>query len=69
MTRNTDRLEVLARDLASRYGEEDSMVWAVRPDTAQKPLAVGVGHRVWKISQKYSFKHARLAKLGIGSAA
>jgi hypothetical protein len=30
MTRKTDRLEVLARDLASRYGEGDTVVQSVR---------------------------------------
>lgn len=30
MTRKTDRLEVLARDLASRYGESDVVVQSVR---------------------------------------
>ena len=30
MTRKTDRLEVLAHDLASRYGEADALVQSVR---------------------------------------
>jgi hypothetical protein len=37
MTRQTDRLEVLAHDLASRYGEEDTLVQGVRAAIAQVP--------------------------------
>lgn len=70
MTRNADRLEVLARDLASRYGDDDRMVCDIRSSVAVKIEATGHrGHSVWRISQKHSFKHARLAKLGIGNAA
>ena len=67
MTRNTDRLEILARDLASRYGEDDYLVCGICPRTDAKALPVGLGHRAWRPSQRHTFKPARLAKLGIGS--
>jgi hypothetical protein len=70
VTRNADRLEILARDLASRYGEDDHLVCGICPRTPSKSLpAVGLGHRAWRLSQRHSFKPARLAKLGIGSGA
>ena len=42
MTRRTDRLEVLAHDLASRYGEEDTLVQGVRETIAQAPAPSNV---------------------------
>ena len=62
MTRNTDRLEILARDLASRYGDDDRVVCEFR-------LAAAAGQQVWRESKKHGFKHARLAKLGIANPA
>lgn len=35
MTRKIDRLEVLARDLASRYGEGDALVQSLRSEIQQ----------------------------------
>jgi hypothetical protein len=69
VTRNADRLEILARDLASRYGEDDHLVRGICPRSPSKVLPVGLGHRAWRLSQRHSFKPARLAKLGIGSGA
>ncbi|NVO04480.1 MAG: hypothetical protein HXX19_00190 [Rhodoferax sp.] len=69
MTRNADRLEVLARDLASRYGEEDRVVCAIRRNAPVKLVPVGMGHQIWRVTHRPSFQHARLTKLGIGSAA
>ena len=45
MTRKTDRLEVLAHDLASRYGEDDALVLSVRAEIPQAPLAQPVQAR------------------------
>lgn len=42
MTRQMDRLEVLALDLASRYGEDDAVVQSVRAAIAQQPAAQAV---------------------------
>jgi hypothetical protein len=69
MTRNTDRLEMLARDLASRYGDDDRMVCDIRSGARAKTAKIGRGHSVWRASQKHAFKHARLTKLGICNAA
>jgi hypothetical protein len=69
MTRNDDRLEMLARDLASVFGEDDALVTGIRPAQDKKPPFRGLGHKVWRSPQRYAFKHARLAKLGIGNAA
>jgi hypothetical protein len=69
VTRNADRLEMLARDLASRYGEEDRVVCAIRRGAPVRLAPVGMGHHVWRATHRPSFKHARLAKLGIGIAA
>ena len=69
MTRNTDRLEMLAAELASRYGEDDRMVCDIKSSCVAKALYAGLGHRVWRTSRKHSLKPARLAKLGIGNAA
>jgi hypothetical protein len=68
VTRNTDRLEMLAQDLASRYGEEDCIVREVLPVKATNELTQGHRHSVWRVTQRHTFKHARLAKLGIGRA-
>jgi hypothetical protein len=65
MTRNTDRLEILARDLASRYGANDQMVCGLKSVNVPKTGPTGLGHGVWRNAKKYSFKPARLAKLGI----
>ena len=69
MTRNTDRLEMLARDLASRYGDDDRMVCDMRPGVAPKVASLAKTCLVWRPSPKHAFKNARLVKLGIGSAA
>lgn len=70
MTRNTDRLEMLARDLASRYGEDDCVVRELLPVKAAKEAPCGQRHSVWRASQRPTYKHARLAnKLGIGKQA
>jgi hypothetical protein len=66
VTRNTDRLEMLAHDLASRYGEEDCIVRDILPIIAAKDAPQGHRHSVWRATQRHTFKHARLAKLGIG---
>jgi len=39
MSRKTDRLEALASDLASRYGEEDSLVQSVRAALPERKAA------------------------------
>ena len=39
MTRQSDQLEVLARDLASRYGEADEVVQSVRAAISPEALA------------------------------
>jgi len=69
MTRNTDRLEMLARDLASRYGDDDRMVCEVRPQPFTKLDSVANREHVWRPSPKHAFKNARLVKMGICSAA
>ncbi len=68
MTRNTDRLEILARDLASRYGDDDCLVCEIRLGAAAKTAAAAAGHSIWRPSIKHSFKHARLVKLGVSNA-
>ncbi len=45
MTRKTDRLEVLAHDLASRYGEGDELVQSVRAEIPHAPQAQAVQAR------------------------
>jgi hypothetical protein len=39
VSRELDRLEMLASDLASRYGEDDEIVRVVRESFPQKPTA------------------------------
>jgi hypothetical protein len=68
MTRNTDRLEILARDLASRYGENDRLVCEVRRSHLPSTPSAKLGHRAWRTNARVSFKPARLAKLGIGNS-
>jgi hypothetical protein len=65
VTRNTDRLKILARDLASRYGEEDCLVREILLVTEEKEAPKRLSHSVWHTSQRHTFKHARLAKMGI----
>ena len=69
MTRNTDRLEILARDLASRYGDDDRVVCEFRLAAAAKTDTAAACQQVWRESKKHGFKHARLAKLGIANPA
>ncbi len=69
MTRNTDRLEILARDLASRYGDDDRVVCEFRLAAAAKTATAAAGQQVWRESKIHGFKHARLAKLGIANPA
>jgi hypothetical protein len=69
VTRNADRLEILARDLASRYGEDDHLVRDIRPGADSKSAPADTVCRTWRVSQRHTFKHARLAKLGVGIGA
>lgn len=67
MTRHTDRLEILARDLASRYGENDQLVRAMCPRSADKRVPAVHIYSAWRPFQRQTFWPARLARLGIGS--
>lgn len=69
MTRNIDRLEIVARDLASRYGDDDRVVCEIRRGAAAKAAVAAAGRPVGQVSKKHLFKHARLAKMGIANPA
>ncbi|WP_117179168.1 hypothetical protein [Rhodoferax lacus] len=53
MTRKTDRLEALASDLASRYGESDPLVQSVREAIPKRRAAVPAGPRINNAERRF----------------